>query len=56
MKVLSSINGYKGFVEESVKPVSKKYEICFQIMMGSLLKHILSADEQASKSIGAKLR
>jgi len=43
-------------VEQWLKPSNKKYDICFQLMMGSVLKYLLCVDEPASKQITIKLR
>jgi chromosome segregation ATPase len=53
---LASVSGFKGLMEQWIKPAAKKYELCFQIMLGSLLKYIICTDDNASKQIAVKLR
>ena len=53
---LKVIDGFKGIVEQWVKPASKKYEVCFQIMMERVLKYMLCSDELAARHIGMKLK
>lgn len=56
MQKLAGIEGFKGFVQQWVKPASKKYELCFQLMLGSIMKYIFSIDQHSSKQIGSKLK
>ena len=53
---LIPIEGFKGMISEWIKPANKKYEVCFQMMMGSVLKYLLCIDENSSKHITIKLR
>lgn len=43
-------------MEQWIKPATKKYELCFQLMMSSILKYLLCVDENSSKQIAAKLK
>lgn len=56
VKKLSQVSGFKGILEMYVTPAAAKYEICFQIMMGQVLKYLLCIDESSSKQIAARLR
>lgn len=56
MLKLNSIEGFKGLVAQWLKPSNKKYEVCFQMMMGPVLKYLLCLDEASSKQVTIKLR
>lgn len=43
-------------LSEWVKPVHRKYELCFQLMLGPLLKYLLCLNEPAARQVSLRLR
>lgn len=53
---LKEIEGFKGIIEQWIKPSHEKYHVCFDMIVGSIFKYLLCSDEQSSKQITLKLR
>jgi len=50
------IEGFKGTLEQKIKPTTQKYNTSFHILLASVYRYLLCSDEDSSKQISQKLK
>lgn len=50
------IEGFRGIMEQKIRPKQQKYLVAFSILVSSVSKFLLCKDEKASKQISEKLK
>ena len=49
LKRLNTVTGYRGLLEEKIRPNAQKYQIPFSLIFQQMRKYILCETEKASK-------